>query len=335
MASETQTQAIGEMLSWLEQQIRDARDDQAKSVANLDQVRRQVLDLSQDMAKAEGTLREVEPKFAPFRGLPEKLRALDEGTEHFRQQLSANKAEVDNALRIIRAEALNDRGERAEGLKRIESVVSQVALILADVSQVQAQASQVSQTTASLIERQREVEARVEQFGLRLDRTIEVNRDLEARVKEVVTSDLEDRFDVVFERLQLVGEMVKRNELLITAATAEQTLREEVFDTMGVIRDQATRLEGRISSLEEAVDRAFTDLDKQRGDVALIEGRHAGLSERVSGIRRDIAEVVDHVREEFAKYAQLNEKQRRKQIQVLEQELREMKFHSFRPPDEP
>jgi hypothetical protein len=66
----------------------------------------------------------------------------------------------------------------------------------------------------------------------------------------------------------------------------------------------------------------------------LLEGRHAGLGERVSGIRKDIAEVVDHVRAEFAKYNQMTEKQRRKQIQVLEQELREMKFHAFRPPEE-
>jgi hypothetical protein len=29
------------------------------------------------------------------------------------------------------------------------------------------------------------------------------------------------------------------------------------------------------------------------------------------------------------------EKQRRAQIGVLEQELREMKFHSFKPPEEP
>jgi len=41
------------------------------------------------------------------------------------------------------------------------------------------------------------------------------------------------------------------------------------------------------------------------------------------------------VREEFAKYNAMMEKQRRKQIQVLEQELREAKFHAFRPPEEP
>ncbi|MCC6383261.1 MAG: hypothetical protein IT304_12200 [Dehalococcoidia bacterium] len=335
MASETQAHAIGETLAWLEQQLRTAREDQVRAVAQIDQLRRQVHDLAEDVTVNERALREVDPKFIPFKGLPEKIRGLDESTEHIRQQISANKAEVDNALRLVRAEAEYDREERAEAFKRIEAAAHQLGLIVADVAQVQAQTAQVAQTTASLLERQREIEARVEQFGLRLDRSIEVHRDLEERVVTALTADQDERFEVVFERLQVVGEMVKRNEELIRAATAEQTMREEVLDAIAVWRDQHSRTDTRLNALEEASDRLLTHVDKLQGEIALLEGRHAGLGERVAGIRRDIAEVVDHVREEFAKYNQMTEKQRRKQIQVLEQELREMKFHAFRPPEEP
>jgi chromosome segregation ATPase len=102
-----------------------------------------------------------------------------------------------------------------------------------------------------------------------------------------------------------------------------------------VWRDQHSRIDQRLNSLEEAAEAVASEVDKLQGAVTLLDGRHAGLGERVAGIRRDIAEVVDHVRAEFQKYNQLMEKQRRKQIQSLEQELREMKFHSFRPPEEP
>ncbi|MFN0148532.1 MAG: hypothetical protein ACKVT1_18675 [Dehalococcoidia bacterium] len=335
MASETQAQALGEMIGWLEQQLRETRDDQARTTAQVDQLRRQLYDVTEAQSKSELAIRDIEPRFLPFRGLPEKLRGLDEGTEHIRHQLSASRAEIDNALRLLRAEAEYDRTERGEAFKRIEAASGQLGLIAADIAQVQAQTSQVGQTTAALLERQREVEARIEQFGLRLDRTIEVNRDLEERIKEVVMAGLEDRFDVVHERLQVVGEMVRRNEQLIEAVSAEQTLREEVLEEIAVWRAQHERIDARLASLEELGDRVLTEVDKTHGEIALLEGRHSGLGERVSGIRRDIAEVVDHVRDEFAKYNQLMEKQRRKQIQVLEQELREMKFHSFRPPEEP
>ena len=335
MASDTQAQAIGEMLAWLEQQVRDVRDEQLRATSAVDQVRRQVYDIVDQVEKNERLVREVEPRFVPFRGLPEKIRSIDESTEHIRQQISANKAEIDNAMRLLQAEAGYDREERAEAFKRIETATAQLGLIVSDIAQVQAQTSQVALTAQSILERQREVEAKVEQFGLRLERSIEVHRDLEERIKEVVLGDLDDRFEVVYERLQVVGEMVKRNEALIQEATAEQTIRTEVVDEIRVWRGEHSRIEGRINSIEEVADRVLGDIDKLRGAVALVEGRHAGLGERVAGIRRDIAEVVDHVRAEFAKYNELTEKQRRKQIQVLEQEMREMKFHSFRPPEEP
>jgi chromosome segregation ATPase len=331
---EAQAQAIGEIITWLEQQVRQSREEQARGTALVEQLRRQLHDMQEQITAAERAIREVEPRFLPFKGVPEKIRELDESGEHIRQAVATNRAEIENALRIMRAEAEYDRQERGEAARRIESATNQIGLILADVSQVQQASAQVGQSLQTVLERQREVEARVEQFGLRLDRSIEVNRDLEERIKRVLTADQDDRFEVVFERLQVVGEMVKRNEDTIATVAAERSLRHEVLDEVSVWREEHSRIDGRLNSVEELADKLLAQVDKVHGDVALLEGRHSGLGERVSGIRKDIAEVVDHVRAEFAKYNQMTEKQRRKQIQVLEQELREMKFHAFRPPEE-
>jgi len=335
MAGELQAQAIGEIITWLEQQLRASREEQMRQVAQIDQLRRQVHDLSEQMTTNERAVREVDPKLAPFKGLPEKIRGLDEGSEHIRHAISANKAEIENALRMLRAEADYDRQERGEAIRRIDAAASQLGLVLADVAQVQHQTSQVGQSLQTVLERQREVEAHVEQFGLRLDRTIEVNRDLEERIKAVVLNDLDDRFEVVYERLQVVGEMVKRNEDMIAGVVNERSLRQELIDELSVWREEHNRIDGRLNTLEELADKVVAQIDKVHGEVTLLEGRHSGLGERVSNIRKDIAEVVDHVRDEFAKYNAMMEKQRRKQIQGLEQELREMKFHAFRPPEEP
>jgi len=331
----SQVEAIGEIITWLEQQVRGNREEQVRQLAQIDQLRRQFHDLADEMNQAERAVREIDPKLAPFRGLPEKIRSLDEGTEHIRQAITSNKAELDNALRMMRAEADYDRQERGEALRRIDVASSQLGLILADVAQVQHQAAQVSQVTQTLLERQREVEAEVEQFGLRLDRSIEVNRDLEERIKSVVFEGLDERFEVVFERLQVVGEMVKRNEDVIATVANERSLRQELIDELSVWREEHNRIDGRLNALEDQTDKIVAQIDRVHGEVTLLEGRHSGLGERVSNIRKDIAEVVDHVREEFAKYNAMMEKQRRKQIQVLEQELRESKFHAFRPPEEP
>lgn len=337
MSSEahSQAQAIGEIITWLEQQLRTAREEQAKTNAQVDQIRRQIHHVTEQLDIAERSVREIDPKLLPFKGLPEKIRGIDESSEHMRQQISSNQATVENALRILRAETEYERQERGEIYGRIDAAANQLGLVLADVAQVQQQTAQIAQTFQTVLERQREVEARLEQFGLRLDRSIEVHRDMEERIKEVVLSDLDDRFEVVFERLQVVGEMVKRNEDIIATVANERSLRQELIEEVSLWREEHARMDGRLNQLEETSDRLVNQIDKIHGEVTLLEGRHSGLGERVANLRKDIVEVVDHVREEFAKYNQMMEKQRRKQIQVLEQELRETKFHAFRPPEEP
>ena len=120
MAGETQTQALGEIIAWLEQQLRGTRDEQAKTLQQVDQLRRQIHDVAEQVELNERSIREVDPKFIPFRGIPEKIRAIDESTEHIRHEISQNRSEVENALRILRAEAEADRMERGETSKRIE-----------------------------------------------------------------------------------------------------------------------------------------------------------------------------------------------------------------------
>ncbi len=335
MAGEAHTEPVSEALMWLEQQVRLGREEQSKALKEIEMLRRQVYEVSEQLELAERAIRTVEPRFVPFKGLPEKIRGIDESTEHIRQLVTTNRADLDSQLRILRAEADYDREERADAIRRIDSVASQIGLATADVAQVQAQTSQLNQVVQAIIERQRDVEQKLEQFGLRLDRSIEVHRDMEERVRHAVLTDLDERFDVVFERLQLVGEMVRRNEDLVASVAVERSMREELLHEMSMWRDQQARTDHRVNIAEEAGDTLAGQYEKLHNSIILLDGRQTGLGERVQGVRKDIGEVVDQVREEFAKFNLLLEKQRRKQIQGLEQELREMKFHAFRPPEEP
>ena len=59
MASEVNSQAaaIGEIITWLEQQLRQVRDDQTRSVQQVDQLRRQVHDLQEQITLNERAVR--------------------------------------------------------------------------------------------------------------------------------------------------------------------------------------------------------------------------------------------------------------------------------------
>lgn len=335
MTSESRTQAIGEIIAWLEQQLRAAREVQARTQGEVDELRRLLFNIEDQLQGAEKAAREIEPRLAPFKFLPEKLRELEEDAEHIRETLTVNQSGVEASLRLLHAEAEYDRSARAESHRAVERASAQLVLLAADVAQAQQQVSQATQTMQALLERQREVEQTSQQAGLRLDRIVEVMRDVEERLRAEFESEQDARFDVVFERLQVVGEMVKRNEDTIAEVAAERSMREEVLQELGVWRGEHARIDGRLDALEAITEKAVKRLDEVHGAIVLLEGRHSGLGERVAGIRREVAEIVDHVRDEFAKYNKMLEKSRRREIQVLEQELREMKFHAFRPPEEP
>ena len=201
-----------EMIDWLQGQIRDLTDQQAASLSHLDQLRRQVHQLADQVIQSERAIREIDPRFIPFQGIPDKLREVEESHEHLRQEITANKADVENALRIAAAESQYDREERGELSRRFEQSVQQIQVLAADTARVQSQTVQFTQTLQLLTDRQREVEELGQHLATRLDRVVEVNHDMEARLLREYKDHQDERFEVVFERLQVVGEMVRRNE---------------------------------------------------------------------------------------------------------------------------
>jgi chromosome segregation ATPase len=335
MTADAGEKAIAEVLAWLEGQIAALKEAHTSQTLHTEQLQRQIHEVADQANQAQSAVREIDPKLAPYVGIPDKLLSANEDAEHLRSAVTTNKAEIDNALRTLRAEADNAGQDRGALLKRVETAAAELATLASTVAQSQAQVAQMAQTITVILERQAEAEGKNEQFGLRLERVIEVTNGLEERITERLEKDQEERLAPVFERIQLLGEMLRRVEETLTEITAEQTLRDDVMQEIAAWRDQHGRIEARINDLEEASGQLLGETDKLRGDISLAEGRHAGMNERVAGMRRDISLVVDQVREEFAEFSKMLEKQRRKQIETLEQELRETKFHAFHPPEEP
>lgn len=335
MPGERTVEGLAEMLSWLEGQIRDARDAHEALATQVEHLRRQLSNTGEELEGVQQAVRALEPRLLPLRGVPEKLEEIEREGEQLRQAIVSAQQGFEQTLRLLRAEAEFDRQERAELVRRVNDALGQLERFGADVAQAQHQVAQFAQLMQTLLERQRIVEDRLDQFGLRLDRAIEVARDFETRIREAIAADEEERARVLFDQLRIVGEMAKRAEEAVGDLQARRDVGGEVLDELAAWREEHRRIESRLAALEALGDRVLGDIDKLRADLTLLEGRHQGLGERVAGIRRDIAEIIDHVRAEFQKYNQLMEKQRRLQISMLEQELRELKFHALRPPEEP
>ena len=243
--------ATTEALVWLEEQIVALKEAQTSQLLHTEQLQRQIHEVASQANKADSAVRHGYHISTEHQmGMPDKLVSLNEDAEHLRSAIIANKAEIDNSIRTLRAEADNASQARRAMLKQVEVTAAEVATLASTLAQAQAQVIQVGQTVTVILERQAGVERQSEQFGLRLERVSEVTHGLEERIAERVSREQEEQLVPVYERMQLLGEMVRRVEDTITEVASEQTLREDVLQEIAAWRDQHGRIEVRLNDLE-------------------------------------------------------------------------------------
>ena len=299
------------------------------------QLRRRVEALAEQSIETERAAQAVGPELAKYRGLPDRAAELARDAEQLRTQLTETRDALATAERTRDTEALTASRELAGALRQIERLDARLDQLAAATATRETQLQQLSEALAAFAEWRRETEARGEQVDLRLQRLTELAGDIEGRVLEAAAQRQEAPIATIHERLQILAGMAQRAEERIEELRAERHLAVDVEKELDSRRAEYERVEGRVSRAEGELERLAHLIEEARAATVLVEGRHTGLAERVSRINRDILEMVDHVRAEFERFGKMQEQSRRKQIESLEQELREMKAHGPRPPAEP
>ena len=99
-------------------------------------------------------------------------------------------------------------------------------------------------------------------------------------------------------------------------------------------RVEVHRLEERISVIEATAGNLREMDDELTRQVAQLDGRQKGYQDRLSGLLADLAVHRAQTADQFQRLHQLNERLRRRQIEDLERDLREMRIHAFRAAEE-
>tara|TARA_B100001123_G_scaffold435201_1_gene563195 strand:+ start:512 stop:1519 length:1008 start_codon:yes stop_codon:yes gene_type:complete len=335
VTSEPALRSIEETLVLLERESHDQRVANEALTQEITELRSQLQGLFEQSEEQNRATRLFEETIGHYQGVPQKINELAKDAEHMRTSLIETRSKLETNERTRDDEALVTGRELREALRRLEGLEDQLELLTSEASVRETRLEQLGQSLGLLTNWQQEVRQQTEQFELRMQRLTEVSEEAETRVLAAAQAQQERPLETVYERLQLLGELAQRTAEGMASLKAEHQLANEVREDLQRRQEEQERLEAQVSRVEGTVDNLARQLDEARGETALLDGRHSGLSERVSLIRRDIAEMVDHVREEFSKFSEMQERSRKRQIEALEQELRELQFHTLRPPDEP
>jgi chromosome segregation ATPase len=176
----------------------------------------------------------------------------------------------------------------------------------------------------------------VEGLETRLTRTIESSNRTEHEFTRIggEIDGLHKRDDALAERLQVYTEMIKRLEGQISLIAADVAVKQDVVEKLELYRVETHRVEERVSTLEASTENLHDQDDELLRQVTLLEGRQKGYQDRLNGLLADFAAYRERVNEQFARLHQVQERIKRRQIEDLEREVREMRVHAFRPIEE-
>lgn len=295
-------------LSELTLQVRtgaDATSGVSARLVEIPQITNQVGQIRQSLAGVE------EHAISVDRRLTEGLRQQQVETERLRQELNGTHRRIELIER-----AIDTWGPRFEHLEEADR--------------------RFQESLTLTRQRGEELERRHESAELRTSRGFEAMRryEYDAGRFESAIEALEKQEAVMAERLQALAEAVRRVEQQNDATAAEIIAQQQFFEAIDLLRAEIHRLEDRAAVAETMADGHSQDLVEHRRLLSLLEGKDRGFSERLSLLQAELATYKGQVTEQFHRVHLALDREKRRLIEELERELRELKVTTFRPLDE-
>ena len=329
---ERQTAALANRVAWLEDELRDARASMTKLAQALEQSQAQVWELRGHVHHVEDGVAALVPQLAGIPGLDEQLRQLKDVIARVHEQALGTDTRLAELGRQVDSAAERERQALNELAHRLDTVERQTQGTMARFDALDEGIRRGMEAVTLLRQRADEVARTVDGLETRLARVVETGGRTDHEFSRLggEIDGLRKQDEVLAERIQVYTEMLKRLEGQISLVAADVLVKHDVFEQLDLSRVEIHRLEERVSIIESTADGLHDRDEETTRQVTLLEGRHKGLQERLTGLQSDFAGYRTYVNEQFQRMHQLQERLKRRQMEELERELRELRIHAFR-----
>ncbi len=330
---ERQSAALATTVAWLEDELREAKTLIARQQQALEQLGGQVWELTDALHQAQALLATLPPRLEVLPEYDAQLRQLKDELNRLHEQGLTSASRVGELARIQQADTERDRTVLNELSHRLDDTERAIQHgfprfdALDEASRRSADAVAIVRQQVDGVERAlTELDARVTRMiaaGPRADQEFaRLNTEVEALRRQDAS---------IAERVQIYTEMLRRLEAQISLVSSEVAVKQDVLERIELTRLELHRLEERIS-IQEAIAAELREADDDTArHLATLEGRDKGLADRLAGLQSDLASYRAVVSEQFHRLHQAQERAKRRQIEDLEREIREMRTHAFRP----
>jgi chromosome segregation ATPase len=314
-------------VTWLEEELRQAKNHLHKLQQQVEQAQNQIWNMAETVRKVEDLFSAHASHLTAFPHLQDEVRQTKEQLGRFQERALANQSRLEEAIRQQQAAVERERGERSGSVRRVEAVEKLAQSYEGRVLAVE-EGGRRFRDDVSLLEKRleavnkgvEEVAAKTARHGEAVKRLEETTRRLHTETDALIKQD-----SILAERVQLLVEQVRRLGEQVAILNEDHVVHEELADVQEHWHADGQRLDERLKALEQALGEQHQRAEDQARVLELLGSKDQTQVERLAAFQQQIREQRQQVVEYLRKLSQFQERQKRRQMAGLEQELKEMK----------
>jgi chromosome segregation ATPase len=314
-------------IPWLEEEVRQAKSQLYKLEQQVEQARNQLWNLAETVQKGEDVLSALGSHLAAFPHLQDEVRQAKEQLGRLQERQLANQSRIEEMMRQQQAAAERQREEHSASLRRLEAVERLVQSYEGRMLAVEEGGRRFREDASILEKRAEGAEKSREEMATKTARHSEALKRLEEEARRLHTEAdaLTKQDSVLSERVQLLVEQVRRLGEQVTILSEDRVVHRELADAQNRWQADGQHLDERLKTLEQLLGEQRQRAEDHARVLELLESKTQTQMERLAGFQQQIREQRQQVVDFLRKSSQFQERQKRRQMAAMEQELKEMK----------
>ncbi len=331
MSVEKREASTENRLQYLDEELRQAKAALHKVEHELKQALDQIWNLDSGLHKLEESVGDSGGA-AALPDVQEGIRELRSQAGRLQDRHNELAGRAEELGRQQQSALKRERRERAALLTQAEAAAQSVGQFESRIQRLEESLRHVEEAVAELRLSQKNLGHEVEEITIRAARNLETDLRLEHRTDALSTDSeaLHKRDGELEERVSLYEEKVHREEERVAKFERELSLSREIKEQLDRARFERQQMIEHLGKMESST----TELSERTAEfvqgLARVDQRTQRQADRLTELAEEVRQQRETVFEQLKRLVRTMEKQRRRQLEALTQEIKELTRGDFK-----
>ena len=327
MVKEPSTETPANAVGWVQDQLYRLKGQMAQAEQQMGHFQSMATKMTESMRAIEAALRDVSAGAALAPRLQEELNQAVALIVQLQDQQGESRERLDALARHRDAEEARDQQDWTDVAKRTDQLERQVASWHDRQAGVDEVGRRFQEGLSLLRQDLQQIEQRLETTESKAARGLEGANRAEHTLSQVEATilALQREDEAIAERARGASDAAHRVESALAQYQQGLQRLEMLADRIELHRAERQRLEDRALRLEEELTGLRTSVEQQQEGQGRLSGQQQGLTSRLEALQELVTEQRALLVDQIRRLTATQDRTKRRQIQELERELREMK----------